>query len=93
MQHHEDHPHVVSRNARVGLVLFAIYVLLYGGFIFLAVFQTPLMGMSVFAGMNLAIAYGFGLIIAALVLAVIYMIICRNTMTAHKISQAERAAR
>ena len=30
---HEDHPDVVSRNARYGLVLFAVYVAMYGGFI------------------------------------------------------------
>ena len=74
--HHEDHPHVVNRNARYGLILFAVYVLLYGGFMWLTVFRTEAMGREVFGGMNLAIAYGFGLIAAALVLALIYMALC-----------------
>lgn len=76
--HHEDHPHVVSRNARYGLWLFAVYFVLYGGFIFLVVFQTPLMGEAALGGMNLAIVYGLGLIAAALVLALIYVRLCRG---------------
>lgn len=76
MQHHEDHPHVVSRNARYGLILFAVYVVLYGGFVFLAVFRTPVMGAVMPGGANLAIAYGFALIGAALVLALIYVVLC-----------------
>jgi uncharacterized membrane protein (DUF485 family) len=84
VQHHEDHPHVISRNARAGLALFAIYVVLYGGFIFLCVFRSAAMGTVVLWGMNLAIAYGFGLIAAALVLALIYMVICHRPATGGK---------
>jgi len=59
-------------NARVGLVLFFIYVILYGGFVFLNAFAAETMEATPFAGVNLAILYGFGLIVAALVLALIY---------------------
>lgn len=76
MHHHEDHPHVVSRNARYGLLLFAVYVALYGGFVFLAVFRTPVMGAVMPGGANLAIAYGVALIGAALVLALVYVYLC-----------------
>ena len=62
-------------HARAGLKLFAVYVALYAGFIALAVFQAPLMGRPLF-GVNLAIVYGFGLIGAALLLAVVYMLLC-----------------
>ena len=75
--HHDDHPHVVSRNARFGLALFAVYVLLYAGFIFLAVFRTDSLGEPALFGVNLAILYGFGLIAAAIVLALVYMILTR----------------
>ena len=75
---HEDHPDVVSRNARYGLVLFAVYVSLYGGFIFLAAFRPAVMSQPVWGGVNLAIVYGFSLIAAALVLAMIYMVLCRG---------------
>ena len=59
-------------NARVGLVLFFIYVILYGGFVFLNAFAAETMEATPLAGVNLAIWYGFGLIVAALVFALIY---------------------
>lgn len=65
------------RPARYGLALFTIYVLLYAGFILLAVFNAPLMGKPVVLGLNLAISYGFFLIVSALVLALVYMWLCR----------------
>lgn len=63
-------------NSRVGLVLFAVYLLLYGGFVYLAAFSPRTMETLPFAGVNLAIWYGFGLIGAALVLALIYGCAC-----------------
>jgi len=75
-EHHEEHHHLVNRNARYGLILFAIYVALYAGFIYLAVFQRESMALLLPGGVNLAIAYGFGLIIAALALALLYMALC-----------------
>lgn len=67
----------VARNTSAGLKLFAVYVLLYGGFMALSAFAPRKMDEIRIAGVNLAIIYGFGLIIAALVLALIYMWICR----------------
>ena len=64
-------------NARVGLVLFVIYLILYGGFVFLNAFAAETMEATPLAGVNLAILYGFGLILAALVLALFYGWICR----------------
>ncbi len=75
---HEDHPDVVSRNARYGLVLFAVYVALYGGFIYMAAFRQAAMSEPIWGGVNLAIVYGFALIAAAFVLAMIYMFLCRG---------------
>jgi uncharacterized membrane protein (DUF485 family) len=57
---------------RLGLSLFAVYLLLYGGFVLLAAFSPQSMEATPLAGVNLAIWYGFGLIVAALVLALIY---------------------
>ncbi len=67
-------------NARTGLILFAVYLVLYGGFVLLNAFSPETMEATPFAGINLAIWYGFGLIIAALVLALIYGILCRNSV-------------
>ena len=74
----DDHPQISARNARYGLVLFFIYLILYGGFMGLSAFEPQLMSKTPFGGVNLAIIYGFGLIVAALVLAVIYMVLCRT---------------
>jgi uncharacterized membrane protein (DUF485 family) len=68
---------LVNRNARYGLVLFAVYVILYGGFIFLAVFRPDVMESTGLGGVNVAILYGMGLIGGALLLALIYMALCR----------------
>ncbi len=76
---HEDHPHVVSRNARNGMILFVLYLLLYSGFVVLNIFAPSAMARDTIGGVNLAITYGVGLIIAALVLALIYMWTCRGS--------------
>jgi len=68
----------IDRPARYGLSFFAVYVLLYAGFIFLAVFRTADMGAPVLGGVNLAIAYGLGLIAAAIFLAIVYVFLCRH---------------
>ena len=82
MSHPEDHPdndpETVSRNSRNGLMLFAIYVVLYLGFVLLSTFYYDRMKQPVIAGVNLAIVYGMGLIVAALVLAMVYMRLCRT---------------
>lgn len=78
---HDEHPETVSRNARLGLVLFAIYVLLYAGFMALAAFWPHLMSEPIFGGVNLAIKYGMGLILAALILAAIYLYLTRRQAT------------
>lgn len=92
MNYHEDHSHVVNRNARYGLILFAIYVVLYGGFVFLAVFRTSVMGFVMPGGANLAIAYGFALIGAALVLALVYVFLCGQAVPQSSEGDAEQKA-
>ncbi len=69
-------------NARLGLVLFAIYCVLYAGFMGLTAFCFETLAKPV-AGVNWAILYGMGLIVAALVLAVVYMILCTKDGDGH----------
>ncbi len=64
-------------NARIGLILFGMYLVLYGGFVFLNAFAPSMMEVTPFAGVNLAILYGFGLILAAFLLALLYGFLCR----------------
>jgi len=75
-QHHDDHPETVARNSRNGLILFAIYVMFYGGFMALSAFRPDLMAQTALAGVNLAIIYGLALIVVALILAAVYMYLC-----------------
>lgn len=60
------------RHSRIGLALFGFYLLLYGGFVLLAAFSPSTMERTPLAGVNLAIWYGFGLIGAAILMALIY---------------------
>ena len=65
-------------NARLGIYLFLVYLVLYLGFVLISAFSASTMETIVFAGLNLAIVYGFALIIFALVLAMIYGVMCRK---------------
>lgn len=66
----------MMRNSRIGLILFGVYLLFYGGFVLLAAYSPNKMESTPLAGVNLAIWYGFGLIAAAIVLAIIYGLVC-----------------
>jgi hypothetical protein len=57
-------------------VLFFIYLAFYAGFMGLAAFAPQSMGRPVLGGVNLAITYGMGLIVGALVVAALYMAAC-----------------
>jgi uncharacterized membrane protein (DUF485 family) len=61
--------------SRLGLFLFWVYVALYGGFMGLVLVRPDLLSRRPFGGVNLAILYGMGLIVAAFVLAVVYMLL------------------
>ncbi len=58
--------------SRLGMSLFFIYSLLYLAFVLLNAFAADTMDRVVFAGLNLAIVFGFGLILAAIVMAFVY---------------------
>lgn len=63
-------------KSRIGLRLFAVYGILYAGFIFINTFNSKLMEAIVFAGLNLAVVYGFGLIVTAIVMGLVYNGLC-----------------
>jgi len=54
-----------SPGRRLGLALFWVYVALYAGFMAVVLFRPDLLSLRPFGGVNLAIAYGMGLIAAA----------------------------
>ncbi len=65
--------HSSVRNARWGLVLFAVYFVFYGTFIAVNAFAPDWMGQSGWGGVNIAIWTGLGLIALAFGLAVVYL--------------------
>jgi uncharacterized membrane protein (DUF485 family) len=69
---------ISTRNSRIGLALFGAYLVVYGGFVVLAAFSPETMEATPLAGVNLAIWYGFGLIVVAIVLALVYGWACRS---------------
>ena len=60
------------------MILFVIYLALYLAFVFINAFAADVMETIVLAGLNLAIVYGFALIVVALLLAGIYGFLCRS---------------
>ena len=76
-----DSRHTIARNARYGLWLFAVYVAFYAGFVAISAFKFDALRTVVWGGVNLAIAYGLGLILVAFVLALVYMVMTRHEGT------------
>jgi uncharacterized membrane protein (DUF485 family) len=66
-----------AATGRIGLALFAVYVACYLAFMALVLFFPEKLSLRPFGGVNLAIAAGMGLIGGAIVLALLYMALCR----------------
>jgi uncharacterized membrane protein (DUF485 family) len=58
--------------------LFGLYLACYAAFTILTAFDRPLMAWAPFGGTNLAVLSGFGLIGAAVLLAVLYVWLSRE---------------
>lgn len=71
----EDDP-ASGYKTRLGVWMFLIYSAVYAGFVLINVLFPAWMGVIVALGLNLAMVYGFGLIVFALVLALIYNALC-----------------
>ena len=78
-------------KAKLGIKLFWLYCLLYAGFVGIAVFATETMKIPVLAGTNLAVIYGMGLIIFAIILGLIYNHFC--TKKENELNSKEEATR
>ena len=61
---------------KLGVRMFLVYALLYLSFIVINLLKPVLMETIVIAGLNLAVVYGFSLIIIALILALYYNRAC-----------------
>ncbi|MFC1754826.1 DUF485 domain-containing protein [Thermoproteota archaeon] len=65
-------------KTQLGIIMFIGYLLIYAGFVVINIVNPVLMEKIVFCGLNLAVVYGFGLIIFALLLALVYNAMCNK---------------
>ena len=70
--------HAVKKKTKLGVILFFIYFFVYAGFVAIGVVDYKLMGKVVLGNQNLAVVYGFGLIIFAILLGLFYNWKCTN---------------
>ena len=78
----------MSSNSRIGLVLFSLYLLFYVGFVAVNAFSPERMEQSVMSSLNLALVYGFGLIIGAVVMSGVYGLISRDSAEPGDVKEA-----
>ncbi|HSW67577.1 MAG TPA: DUF485 domain-containing protein [Bacteroidales bacterium] len=65
-----------GKKSKLGVILFLAYAIIYFGFVLIGVFYPELMGTYIIGGQNMAVVYGFGLIILAIVMGFVYHFIC-----------------
>ncbi|MCU0705828.1 MAG: DUF485 domain-containing protein [Fimbriiglobus sp.] len=70
-------PGVERHNARLGLVLFAVYLTGYVAFVLVIAVAPEWMGVPV-GRLNVALVAGLALLLGAVVLAVVYALLCRE---------------
>lgn len=65
-------------KARLGVWMFLLYCAVYAGFVVINLVSPATMECTVLWGMNLAVVYGMGLIVFAVILAIVYDAACRH---------------
>jgi len=65
-----------KKKARLGVWFFFLYLFFYAGFVAIGVLNYELMALEVIAGLNLALFYGIGLIVFAVLLGILYNFLC-----------------
>ncbi len=78
-QHQVEDPAVIAWNQRLGLKLFAIYAAVYFLYIVICVAWVELLDATWVLGIPNSVVFGFGLILLALVIALVYGILCRSS--------------
>ena len=68
--------HAQKKKAKLGITLFIVYSIIYAAFVAIGVLDYTIMGNIVLGNQNLAVVYGFGLILLAIVMGLIYNWIC-----------------
>ncbi|HEY0055215.1 MAG TPA: DUF485 domain-containing protein [Pedobacter sp.] len=65
-----------KKKASLGVWFFFIYLFFYAGFVIIGVWNYELLATEIFMGLNLALVYGMGLIIFAVLLGILYNYFC-----------------
>ena len=68
--------HAARRKIKIGIWMFVFYTIVYGTFVAIGVTNYEAMSTIVFVGLNLAVTYGFGLIVLAIIMGLIYNMRC-----------------
>ena len=71
-----DADNSAAKKSKLGVILFTFYTIIYGGFVVIGLVDPELMGVHVLGKQNLAIVYGFGLIVLAIIMGFIYNAMC-----------------
>lgn len=71
-------PPGLPRRDRYGPVLFLLYLVVYAGFVLSSAFAADFMASDAPGGLNFALAYGLGLIVGAVLLALVYAALRRD---------------
>jgi uncharacterized membrane protein (DUF485 family) len=70
-----EDPVVQARNAKLGLRLFGVYGVIYAAYVVVGAFLPGIMKARM-AGMNIAVIWGFLLIMLAFAMAIVYGRLC-----------------
>lgn len=68
--------HASSKKARLGVLCFFIYFIFYTGFVVIGVVNYELLSQEFAFGLSLALFYGVGLIVFAVLLGILYNFFC-----------------
>ncbi|MCX7953964.1 MAG: DUF485 domain-containing protein [Bacteroidales bacterium] len=71
-----DEDKASKKKASLGVKLFFVYLLFYAAFTYISISHPSWMSTRIIFGLNLAIVYGFSLIIIAIVMGWVYHMIC-----------------
>jgi len=74
----------LNYRTRIGVLFFLLYALVYVIFVFINLVSPLMMERVVLFGMNLAVTFGIGLIIFAILLALIYNRMCAKKELSYK---------
>ena len=80
----------VSYKTRLGVYLFILYTIIYVGFVLINLVKPLMMESIIIFGLNLAVVYGFSLIIIALIMALIYNSMCAAKEKALNLEEGDK---